>query len=164
MVSKRWLVLWLLVLLSGCGFHLRGQAHLPFSTVYLTAPDANSTFMNELRRGLQASNVAIVSAAEQADLKMDIVSEIPDKLILTLDGSGRVSEYQLRFRVTIRARDSKQRDWITESELIQFRNITYDDTKILAKEAEETLLYNSMRSDMVQQIMRRLMHTKLPAE
>lgn len=164
MVNKRWLALLLLVLLSGCGFHLRGQANLPFSSVYLTAPDSNSTFMNELRRSLQANNLSIVNAAEQADLKIDIVNEVADKLILTLDGSGRVSEYQLRFRVTVHAQDSKQRDWIAESELIQIRNYTYDETKIFAKEAEENLLYQSMRKDLAMQIMRRLSHAKTLAE
>jgi len=43
------------------------------------------------------------------------------------------------------------------------RDYSYDDTIVQAKEAEETLLYQSMRSDMVQQIMRRLSRAKLPA-
>ena len=164
MVSKRWLVLISVLLLSACGFHLRGQANLPFNTVYLTAPDTNSLFVNELRQNLQANGLKVVDNAEQAELIMDIVSEIPDKQILTLGGSGRVSEYQLRFRVSLRAHDNKQQDWIAATELMQFRNYTYDDTKILAKESEENLLYQSMRKDMAQQIMRRLSHAKPQAE
>ncbi|MDD4977960.1 MAG: LPS assembly lipoprotein LptE [Gallionella sp.] len=164
MVSKRWLVLISVLLLSACGFHLRGQANLPFNTVYLTAPDTNSLFVNELRQNLQANGLQVVDNAEQAGLIMDIVSEIPDKQILTLGGSGRVSEYQLRFRVSLRAHDNKKQDWIAATELMQFRNYTYDDTKILAKEAEENLLYQSMRKDMAQQIMRRLSHAKPLAE
>ncbi|MEQ1629962.1 MAG: LPS assembly lipoprotein LptE [Gallionella sp.] len=164
MVSKRWLVLISVLLLSACGFHLRGQANLPFNTVYLTAPDTNSLFVNELRQNLQANGLQVVDNAEQAGLMMDIVSEIPDKQILTLGGSGRVSEYQLRFRVSLRAHDNKKQDWIAATELMQFRNYTYDDTKILAKEAEEILLYQSMRKDMAQQIMRRLSHAKPLAE
>ena len=164
MVSKRWLVLISLFLLNACGFHLRGQADLPFNTVYLTAPDTNSLFVNELRQNLQANGLQVVDNADQAELMMDIVSEIPDKQILTLGGSGRVSEYQLRFRVSLRAHDNKKQDWIAATELMQFRNYTYDDTKILAKEAEEVLLYQSMRKDMAQQIMRRLSHAKPQAE
>ena len=164
MVSKRWLVLISVLLLSACGFHLRGQANLPFNTVYLTAPDTNSLFVNELRQNLQANGLQVVDNAEQAGLMMDIVSEIPDKQILTLGGSGRVSEYQLRFRVSLTAHDNKKQDWIAATELMQFRNYTYDDTKILAKEAEEILLYQSMRKDMAQQIMRRLSHAKPLAE
>jgi LPS-assembly lipoprotein len=147
-------------LLSACGFHLRGQANLPFNSIYLTAPDPNSPFVNELRRNLQVNKLTFVDDAEKAELILNIVSEIPDKQILTLGGSGRVSEYQLRFRVSLRAYDNSQHDWIPAEELMQYRNYTYDDTKILAKEAEENLLYQSMRTDMAQQIVRRLSHAK----
>jgi LPS-assembly lipoprotein len=44
--------------------------------------------------------------------------------------------------------------------MVLYRNYTYDDAMILAKEAEENLLYQSMRGDMVQQIVRRLSHAK----
>lgn len=164
MVSKHWLVLLPSLLLAACGFHLRGQAELPFHTVYLSAPDPNSLFVNELRQNLQANGLVVVNDAAQGELTMEIVSEAPDKQILTLGGSGRVSEYQLRFRVSLRAHDNKKQDWIAATELMQFRNYTYDDTKILAKEAEETLLYQSMRKDMAQQIMRRLSHARPQAE
>jgi LPS-assembly lipoprotein len=40
------------------------------------------------------------------------------------------------------------------------RDYSYDDTEILAKESEETLLYQSMRSEMVQQIVRQLSRAK----
>jgi LPS-assembly lipoprotein len=36
----------------------------------------------------------------------------------------------------------------------------YDDNHVLAMEAEEALLYQSMRTDMVQQIVRRLSRIK----
>lgn len=160
MKSGYWLMLITVCCLSACGFHLRGQAILPFATIYLTAPDPNSLFVNELRRALQANKLVFVNSPEQADLKLNIVSETVDKKILTLGGGGRVSEYQLRLRVSLQADDNKLQEWIPNTELIQYRNYTYDDTKILAKEAEENLLYQSMRTDMALQIVRRLSHAK----
>jgi len=41
--------------------------------------------------------------------------------------------------------------------------MTYSDAEILAKEQEEQLLFRDMRSDMVQQILRRLASAKPPA-
>ena len=41
--------------------------------------------------------------------------------------------------------------------------MTYDDTQVLAKESEEALLYEDMKSDAVQQMVRRLSVIKLPA-
>ncbi len=163
-IKARALLIMLVCALSACGFHLRGQAGMPFQTIFLIAPDVNSPFVNELRRNLLANKVTLAATAEQADMVLNIVSEIPDQQILTLGGSGRVSEFQLRFRVSLRAYDNKQQDWIPAEEMLMYRNYSYDDTKILAKEAEATLLHQSMRSDMVQQIVRRLSHAKPQAQ
>ena len=42
------------------------------------------------------------------------------------------------------------------------RDVTYNDAEILAKEAEEQLLFRDMQSDMVQQVMRRLASAERP--
>jgi LPS-assembly lipoprotein len=148
------------LLLGACGFHLRGQAGMPFSTMYIDAVAPNTSLVAELRRSLELNNVKLVHTAEQADLVLNIVSEIPERQILSLAGSGRVNEYQLRYRVSLRAYDKQRQDWIPAEEMVQRRDYTYSDTAILAKEAEETLLYKSMRDDMVQQILRRLSRAK----
>lgn len=144
--------------LGACGFHLRGQQGMPFATLYLEAP--NTQFVTELRRSLQINNVTLASSADKADLVLNIVSETPEKQILSLGGSGRVNEFQLRLRVSLRAYDNLGRPWIPADELEQRREYSYSDTAILAKEAEEAMLFQSMRSDMVQQIVRRLSHAK----
>lgn len=150
----------LTLLLNACGFHLRGQEGMPFETLYLDAPNSNTPFISELRRNLEANRIKLVSTAKQADVILNIVSETPEKQILTLGGSGRVNEFQLRYRVSLHAYDLKERDWIPAEEMILLRDYTYDDTRILAKEQEEALLYQSMISDMVQQIVHRLSRFK----
>ena len=160
----RLLVLLTAVMLTACGFHLRGQAGMPFDTLYLNAANPGTPFIAELRRNLEANKVRLVGSADKADVVLNIVFEIPEKQILTLGGSGRVNEFQLRYRVSMHAYDLKQREWIPAEEMILRRDYIYDDTQILAKEAEEALLYQSMRSDMVQQIVRRLSRAKPQAQ
>lgn len=148
------------LLLSACGFHLRGQAGMPFNTIYLDTPNPNTPFITELRRNLEANQLKFATAAIQADVVLNIVSEIPDKQILSLSSSGRVNGFRLAYRVSLRAYDHKQQDWIPAEEMSLRRDYSYDDTKILAKEAEENLLYQSMRLEMAQQIVRRLNRAK----
>ena len=148
------------LLLNACGFHLRGQVSMPFETIYLQTANPNTPLIRELRRNLEARQVKMVNAADQAELVLDIVSEIPDKQVLTLGADGRVNEFRLFYRVSLRAYDH-QKDWIPAEEIALRSDYSYDDTIVLAKEAEEALLYQSMRSDMVQQIMRRLSRAKL---
>jgi LPS-assembly lipoprotein len=156
----RTLLLLTVVLLTACGFHPRGQAGMPFSTLYIDAAAPNTPFIAELRRSMELNNVKLVHTAEQADLVLNIVFEIPERQILSLAGSGRVSEYQLRYRVSLRAYDKQRQDWIPAEEMVQRRDYSYSDAAILAKEQEEILLYKSMRDDMVQQIVRRLSRAK----
>lgn len=160
-ISASLLILLLATLLLGaCGFHLRGQAGMPFSTLYLDAANPNTPLIADLRRNLEANKVKLVNSAEEADVVLNIVFEEPGKQILSLGGSGRVNEFQLNYRVSLRAYDLKQQEWLPAEDVVLRRDYSYDDSKILAKEAEETLLYQSMRSDMVQQIVRRLSRAK----
>lgn len=152
----RYLIVILSLLLAACGFHLRGEAKLPFEKLCIIAPNPSSPLIVELRSNLEASHVTLVDTPEQADMVLDIALDLPEKQILTLGGSGRVNEFQLRYRVSLRAYDNQQREWLPADELLLNRDYSYDDTQLLAKQAEEALLFQSMRSDMVQMIMRRL--------
>jgi LPS-assembly lipoprotein len=149
------------VLLAGCSFHLRGQAAIPFETLYLKATNPGTPFIKELSRNLEANKVKLVDTAAQADVVLDIVSEIPDKQILSLSGSGRVNEFQLFYRVSLRAYDRERNDVIPAEEIVMHSDFPYDDNNVIAMESQETLLYQNMRSDMVQRIVRRLSRINL---
>ena len=149
-------LLFLALLMGACSFHLRGQASMPFDTLYLDSTNPKSAFIKELRSNLEMNKVQLVSTQEKADVILDIVSEFPDKQILSLDASGRVNEFQLFYRISLRAYDLRKQDWIPAEEFVMHRNFPYDNNNVLAMQAEESLLYQSMRRDMVQQIVRRL--------
>lgn len=133
---------------------------MPFQSIYLIAPNLNSPFVNELRRNLVVNKVSLASGAEPSDVVLNIVSENTEKQVLSLGSDGRVNEYRLIYRVSLRAYNQRQQEWIPAEDMSLRRDFSYDDTQILAKEAEETLLYQSMRTDMVQQIVRRLSRAK----
>lgn len=156
----RYLLVITVLLFPGCGFHLRGQENMPFQAIYIQAANPGTLFANALRRNLTANKVTVVEEAEQADVVLEIVYESSDKQVLTLGGDGRVNEFRLNYRVSLRAYDLKQRVWLPAEELVQRRDFSFDDTQILAKEAEETLLQKNMRADMVREIMRRLSNAK----
>ena len=73
-----------------------------------------------------------------------------------------MSEYQLRYRVGFRVTDPKGQVYVPTSEILLTRDIAFNDAQVLSKESEESLLYRDMQSDMVQQILRRLVAAKPP--
>ena len=46
--------------------------------------------------------------------------------------------------------------FLPTSEILLTRDMSFNDAQVIAKEAEEAVLYRDMQTDMVQQIMRRL--------
>lgn len=141
--------------LTGCGFHLRNQANLPFSSLYIQA-SAGSTFAPKLKRDIgNASGTKLVTNAKDAEATVQVISELQERQILSLSSSGRVQELTLLYHVTIRVYDAK-REFLTPTEIVLRRDLTYQDTDVIAKEQEEALLYRDMQSDAVQQVMRRL--------
>src|SRR5262245_4808424 len=148
------------LLLSACGFHLRGQATLPFETLYVQA-NVGSPFALQLRRAVQSgSSTRITDKAAGSEAVLQILNELQEKEILSLGSGGRVREFQLRYRVQFRLTDEKNREHIPATEIVLKRDYSFNDEQVLSKESEEALLYRDMRSDAVYQMVRRLQAAK----
>ena len=146
-------------LVASCGFHLRGQAQLPFDTLHI--PGGNPLVVELKRNVVAASKTRLVDSPGDAQAVLGFTQELRDKVILSFNTAGRVSEYRLRYQVGIRVTDPKGGQvYLPTSEILLTRDMSYSDAQVLAKEAEEALLYRDMQSDMVQQILRRLVAAK----
>jgi LPS-assembly lipoprotein len=152
--------------LTACGFQLRGSNgnyNIPFHSLYLSFSD-NSALGTELKRNLRANDhVKIVDKADEAEAQFLVLSETRNKSILSLNSLGRVREYLLSYSLSFTVRDAKGNVLLAPTEITLHRNMSFDETQVLAKEAEEALLYRDMQGDLVQQIMRRLAAIK-PAQ
>ena len=145
----------LALLLAACGFQLRGTAALPFDTLYM--PSTAAGIALDLKRNIQSgTRTMVVDDPKQAQAVLEFVQELREKSILSLASTGRVREYQLRYRVMFRVHDGKGGEFLPVSTVQLTRDISFNDTDVLAKETEEQQLYRDMQFDMVQQIMRRL--------
>jgi len=151
------------LILAGCGFQLRQAPHFAFSTIYIGAA-AGSSFGNELKRTIASSDsVKVVGDAARIDtaqVVLDVLADQREKVVVGLNASGQVREFQLRTRFRFKLRTPQGKELIAETELLQQRDISFNESAVLAKEAEENLLYRDMQTDLVQQLMRRLAAVK----
>ena len=144
------------MLLTACGFQLRGQTALPFESMYVQT-GGPSSFASQLARAVRAgSKTRIVDNPKDAQVTLQVIAEARERAILSLSASGRVREITLRYRVSYRLYDQKNKEHIAPSEILLRRDLSYTDTDVIAKEQEEALLYRDMQSDAVQQLVRRL--------
>jgi LPS-assembly lipoprotein len=94
------------------------------------------------------------------EVVLDVLQELREKTVVGVNASGQVREFQLRLKVKFRLRTPQGTELIAPTDIVQQRDISFSESAVLAKEAEETLLYKDMQADTVQQLLRRLASVK----
>jgi LPS-assembly lipoprotein len=146
--------------LAACGFQLRGSQPLPFSTLHIALPEM-AELHGMIKRNVEATSpTRIVSTTKEAEASLAILHDQPQKKVLSYDAAGRVREFQLERTFTFRVTDAKGALIIAPSTIIIRRDITFSDAQVLAKEAEEAMLWRDIQADLVQQLIRRLAAAK----
>ena len=159
---KKILLIVLCSFLVGCGFQLRGSesASIPFESTYISALEGK-LIIPELKLAIQSSGKTLVlDKPQDAEAILHIISEKYSKHIWSISGSGRVREFQLRYRVSYRLTDSKGLEIVPPSVVSLSRIMPFADAQVLAKQTEEKMLTREMYRDISQQIIRRLSKIK----
>lgn len=148
----------LLVLLTGCGFHLRGAYQLPASMAktYIQAANQNSEFIRSLKRRLKANEIILVENIEDATAILKVSSETQDKRILSVDSKGRAREYELSYAISFNVQASNSDFSVDRQTLKLQREFLFDTEDVLGKGREESTLIKDMQQDMVRLILLRL--------
>ncbi len=143
--------------LAGCGFKLRSSQTFAFETLAVT-PERNGLVAADLIRYFGKAIVPItpVRGSAPPQVIVDVLQEAREKSVVGVNASGQVREFQLRLRLQFRVRLPDGRELISPTEISQQRDISFNESAVLAKEAEEVLLFRDMQSDLLQQLLRRL--------
>jgi LPS-assembly lipoprotein len=159
MLMRLWIIVATL-LLSACGFHLRGEYSLPFDKLYISVPET-AELHAVLKRNIEASTqTRVVGKQDEAQATLQIVTDTPVKRILSLNSAGRVREYQLGRSFIFKVMHPNGGEYVPQSSIVISREMTFDDAAVLSKEAEEVLLWRDIQNDLVQQLLRRLATAK----
>ena len=142
---KKLSILGLILFISACGFQLRGDIQANFDSISISG--GTSGFNKTLQRKFRQAGITIASASE-AEKIVEIIENKFTKTILTLTGTGAVSEYQLDYEVTYRFK-SKDGPWNLPVTIEATRTYTYDDSDILAKDEEEKRLVSGMEDQLI---------------
>ena len=152
----------LIFVLAGCGFHLRSNQEFTFKTIAIS-PTAGSPVAQDLARYFGNARVPLTtpSGGVLPEVVLYIVQEVRERNIVAVNASGQVRELQLLVRLKFKVQTPQGLELINTTEISQQRDISFNESSALAKEAEEVLLYRDMQNDIVQQMLRRLAAIKL---
>ena len=151
----------LLASLTACGFQRRGPRAMPFKRIYLQMNPYSEMAAN-IRRQLRANgDTQVTERAEEADVVLQVLVDAKEKTIVSLNAGGTVREFQLRQRLAFRLTGKDGREITPYNEIFVSRDLLNNDGQVLARDAEESILYRDMENDIVQQLIRRLSATKM---
>ena len=142
--------------LVACGYRLRGMVDLPFKVIAITgspSPPLRADLQTSILTGTDAK-VAI--NPKDADLILDITSDLNGREILAYNSNGQISAYRLSIRVGFRAFDNAGTDVVPEAEIYMARDMDFSVSTVLATDVQVQQFLSSMRRDLAVQILRRV--------
>jgi LPS-assembly lipoprotein len=156
--SRKIASLFMLLLLVGCGFHLRGMIDIPpwLNNVYIVIQQANRDLGPLLSNQLQAYKVQVNPDPASAKYWLIIESDNIQRNITSVSSSTTPRQYQLIYTVNFKFQQNKGKEIIPPNQIVVTRQITINGDRILGSNDEEALLISEMRRDAAIQIINRI--------
>ncbi|MEY4261703.1 MAG: Rare lipoprotein [Pseudomonadota bacterium] len=157
-IQKKLIALLMLLIISSCGFHMRGMTEISFKTISLEGKELS--FTKNLKKVLNSNKVAIVSSTENPELRVELLSEESEKRILSLSGQGLVREFEIFYRVRYRVKTIDSEIWSQENIIESRKDFTYSDSNLIGKEEEERQLNEAMRNEAITNLFNQIQLSK----
>ncbi|MDD0973242.1 LPS assembly lipoprotein LptE [Pseudomonas fontis] len=154
MIKRNLLVMGLAVLLSACGFQLRGTDTnaLTIKEMDLSARNAYGPTVIQLRQVLQGSGVKVHAGAPYT---LVLTNETETQRAASYAGAGRSVDYELNtvLNYTIQGHDNTE---LLSDKLEVQKVYNYDGNNITGSNQESNQVREEMRRELVQKMMLRL--------
>ncbi|CAK9885746.1 MAG: LPS-assembly lipoprotein LptE [Candidatus Erwinia impunctatus] len=147
------------LLISGCNFHLRGTTAIPteMKSMIIDTPDPYGPLARSVRQALRLNNVTLI---DNPGLRKDVPSlrllgENQGRDTASIFQDGKTAEYSLY--MTINAQVLLPNKGIYPLTATVYRSFFDNPLAALAKDAEQNIVIDEMRSQAVQQLVRKLL-------
>ncbi|MBK5414831.1 LPS-assembly lipoprotein LptE [Pseudomonas sp. TH31] len=154
MIKRNLLVMGLAVLLSACGFQLRGTGttELAIKELDVSARNAYGETVTQLRQVLQSSGVKVYTGAPY---KLILTDEQENQRILSYAGAGRTGEYQVTTVLNYDIRGEHDLSLISDKLEVQ-KIFIHDGNNLVGSDQEASTARVETRREMVQRMILRL--------
>lgn len=145
------------LLMSGCGFQLRGTLQLDnaLSPLAITGLPQGNELVVDLRRRVAAQNLQLTEDLTAAHTVIILADEHIDRVVTAVGPDGRAREYRALYTLNFRAtRDNGTR--LETQKLSLYRDFAFAPGQVLAAGNEEALLQKEMQHEAAYTILRAL--------
>lgn len=148
------------VLLSGCGFHLRGfydiQSKIPTLSIIMRDNVTHSDLEGMIKNQLRVYNVIVNDDIHATPYWLIIEGDKLNQQINSISSSTTPRQYQLIYTVNFKLQHATGNNKIPLQSVIIVRELTVNSDRILASNDESDILEREMRKDAAVQIVNRI--------
>jgi LPS-assembly lipoprotein len=154
-------ILGIACLLSACGFQLRGTGDsgtvVPdaWKSMHLITGNPNSEFSRAVQTLFAANGVQWLDR-EDANYIVTLGPERFSQRNLSLNAEARAAEFELTMRARFSVRDADNIEVMPTADASVVRQMENDPRNVVGKAEEVRILKSEMRTELAQQIMRRI--------
>ena len=159
-ISPWHVVLFVLILVQGCGYHLRGQAPQVRSKggydIYIAASGA-SQVAAAVRAQLAVAGANITDGRAGSEYALRIHAEVFERQVLSVSpATGKVEEYQVILTTRISISGSDGEELVTNQSIRVRGDYAFDEDAALGKFAEEETIKEELVEQAAARIIQRL--------
>jgi LPS-assembly lipoprotein len=152
---KKSVIILIALLLSACGYHLRGAFELPAGLKNIFLEGGSAPLQAQFKKAMDLSSIPIAASAESAGIVIRIYDEKSERRVLSLAATGVANDFELDYRMEYEIVDAKDTLLMARQPLEIKREYYNDQLAVIAKESEETIIKNEMYLQAVRTIINR---------
>lgn len=155
MPKKKTLILFMMLILTSCGYHLRGSLDLPAGMKVVYMEGGSAQLQEQFKNTMEISSVPIASSPDKAGIIVKVFDEDSQRRVLSLDSGGSANYFELYYRLNYELLDAKNKV-ISERQSVEIKRDYYNNQlAVIAKENEESVIRDEMYRQAVRTIVNR---------
>ncbi|MGZ4970274.1 MAG: LPS-assembly lipoprotein LptE [Methylobacter sp.] len=155
MLTKKAVIFIAALLLSACGYHLRGAFELPANMKNVYVDGGSGQLREQFSQIMRSSSGQLTDSRKGAGIVIKILSEDFNRRVLSLSTRGKSNEFELDYRLDYELGNAGDAVLLPR-QTVEIRREYYNDQQfMIAKDNEEALIRNEMYQQAVHTIVNR---------
>ncbi len=155
MLTKKAAIFIMALLLSACGYHLRGAFQLPENMKSVYIEGASPQLREQFNQVIKSSSAKLANSRSGAGIVIKIFDENFNRRVLSLSSRGKTNEFELFYRLDYELANAGDASLMARQPVEVRREYYNDQQFMIAKDNEETVIRKEMYLQAVHTIVNR---------
>jgi LPS-assembly lipoprotein len=146
-----------LLMLTACGYHLRGAIDLPEALKKMYVKGASPELSAAIERTFRTTAGELVTSPDQAGMILNVLDEYYQRRTISLSSTSFSNKYELIYRLTFDLLDSEG-NTIVSNQTVEVTDSYYNaqsSATLLSKDNEEIVLRKELYESAVRSVIQR---------